>query len=140
MFEKKDGYIQLPPLPENLDGKMVRLLWEYAKLPAAYREATYRQYQVLSKLERTAEEIDEASVYHVDPENIDAFLQRIRAIVSELFREAMGLSQYVYEECFVKGKEIEEILPDDDPRMEEALWSMYMLFLDSQDGPQKWMS
>lgn len=134
MFEKKDGYIQLPPLSEELDGKMVRLLWEYAKLPAADREATYRQYQVLSKLERTEEEVEEARVYHVDPENIDSFLQSIRAIVSELFREAMGLSQYVYEECFVKGKDIEEILPDDDPRMEEALWSMYMLFLDSKNG------
>ena len=50
MFEKKDGYIQLPPLPEELDGKMVRLLWEYAKMPEADREATYRQYQVLSTL------------------------------------------------------------------------------------------
>lgn len=131
MFGKKEGYIQLPPLPEEMDGKMVRLLWEYAKLPVADQEAIYRQYQVLSKLERTEEEVDEANVYHVDPENLDSFRQSISAIVSELFREAMGLSQYVYEECFVKGKDIEEIIPDDDPRMEEALWSMYMLFMDS---------
>ena len=134
MFEKKDGYIQLPPLPEEMDGKMVRLLWEYAKLPAADREAVYRQFQVLSTLERPEEEIDEANVYHVNQENLESFRQSISVIVSELFREAMGLSQYVYEECFVKGKDIEEILPDDDPRMEEALWSMYMLFLDSKNG------
>ena len=98
MFEKKDGYIQLPPLPENLDGKMVRLLWEYAKLPAADREATYRQYQVLSKLERTAEEIDEASVYHVDPENIDAFLQRIRAMYRNY-----SVRQWDYPNMFMKS-------------------------------------
>lgn len=100
---------------------MVRLLWEYAKLPKADRKATYRQYQVLSKLERIEEDVDEARVCHVDPENIDSFLQSIRAIVSELFRKAMGLSEYVYEECFVKGKDIEEVLPDDNPRMEEVL-------------------
>ncbi len=134
MVEKKDGYIQLPPIPEELDGKMVGLLWEYAKIPKADQEATYRQYQILSKLERTQEEVNEASVYQVDPEKIDGFLESIRVIISELFREAMGLSQYVYEECFVKGKRIEEILPDDDPRMEEALWSMYMLFMDDGAG------
>lgn len=134
MVEKKDGYIQLPALPEELDGKMVGLLWEYAKLPKADQEAIYRQYQVLSKIERTQEEMDEADAYQVDPEKMDGFLQSIRLITAELFREAMGLSQYVYEECFVKGKDIEEILPDDDPKMEEAIWSMYMLFVDSGKG------
>lgn len=52
----------------------------------------------------------------------------------------MGLSEYDYEECFVKGKDIEEVLPDDDPRMEEALWLMYMMFLENQKETQRYMS
>lgn len=43
MIEKKNGYMQLPPLPEELDGSLVHVLWEYAKLPEAERTATYKQ-------------------------------------------------------------------------------------------------
>lgn len=133
-------YIQLPPLEKNTDGNLVRLLWEYARLPEKDQEATYKQYQILSKKDRTQEEIEEASVHQVDPENIDSFLQSIRVVISELFHEAMGLSQYVYEECFVKGKDINEILPDDDPRMREALLSMYMLFMEDGLGKNDLLS
>ena len=42
MIEKKKGYIQLPPLPEELDGGLVHVLWEYAKLPEAERTVTIK--------------------------------------------------------------------------------------------------
>lgn len=41
------------------------------------------------------------------------------------------LSQYVYEECFVKGNSLEEIMPDD-PRTQEAITAVYMLYMDEQ--------
>lgn len=41
MIEKKNGYIQLPPLPEDLDRSLVHVLWEYAKLPETERTATF---------------------------------------------------------------------------------------------------
>ena len=30
---EKEKYIQLPPIPEELDGNVVRMIWEYTKLP-----------------------------------------------------------------------------------------------------------
>ena len=44
MIEKKKGYIQLPPLPEELDGGLVHVLWEYAKLSEAERTVTFKQF------------------------------------------------------------------------------------------------
>ena len=44
------------------------------------------------------------------PENIEEFGNNMKAVIAELFREAVGLAQYVYEECFVNGKDVEEIL------------------------------
>ena len=133
MVEKKEGYIQFPTLPEDLDGNMVRLLWEYAKLPETDREAIYKQYQILSKLERTREEVDKANLYKIAPENIEKFLQCIQLITSQLFHEAMSLARYVFEECFVKGNDVEDIMPGD-PRKQEAILAMYMLFLDDENG------
>jgi hypothetical protein len=43
------------------------------------------------------------------------------------------LAQYVYEECFVNGKDVEEILSDD-PRKTEAILATYMLFLNNGNG------
>ena len=57
----------------------------------------------------------------------------MKAVIAELFREAVGLAQYVYEECFVNGKDVEEILSDD-PRKTEAILATYMLFLNNGNG------
>ena len=47
--------------------------------------------------------------------------------------EAVRLAQYVYEECFVNGRDVEEILSDD-PRKTEAILATYMLFLNNGNG------
>lgn len=130
MIEKKKGYIQLPPLPEELDGGLVHVLWEYAKLPEAERTVTFKQFWELANTDR-GKAADDTEVYHVDPENVADFLESIRRVVAGLFREAIGLSQYVYEECFVKGNSLEEIMPDD-PRTQEAITAVYMLYMDEQ--------
>ena len=134
MIEKKNGYIQLPALPEELDGSLVHVLWEYAKLPEAERTATYKQYWEIANASR-GKVTEDTEVYHVDPENIAGFLESIRRVVTGIFHEAIGLSQYVYEECFVKGNALEDIMPDD-PRTQEAISAVYMLYMDEQKADQ----
>ena len=68
-----------------------------------------------------------------NPENIEEFGKNMKAVIAELFREAVGLAQYVYEECFVNGRDVEEILSDD-PRKTEAIIATYMLFLNNGNG------
>ena len=45
---RKEKYIQLPPIPEELDGNVVRMIWEYTKLPEKEQQFVYEQYKVLS--------------------------------------------------------------------------------------------
>ena len=130
MIEKKNGYIQLPPLPEELDRSIVHVIWEYAKLPEAERTATFKFYWEMANGDK-GKVAEDTEVYYVDPENIAGFLESIRRVVAGIFHEAIGLAQYVYEECFVKGNALEDILPDD-PRMQEAITSVYMLYMDEQ--------
>lgn len=110
------------------------MLWEYAKLPEAERTATYKQYWEIANASR-GKVTEDTEVYHVDPENIAGFLESIRRVVTGIFHEAIGLSQYVYEECFVKGNALEDIMPDD-PRTQEAISAVYMLYMDEQKADQ----
>lgn len=123
---EKEKYIQLPPIPEELDGNVVRMIWEYTKLPEKEQQFIYEQYKVLSDDSRSESDVDVVLIKPDNPENIEEFGKNMKAVIAELFREAIGLAQYVYEECFVNGRDVEEILSDD-PRKTEAILATYML-------------
>ena len=93
----------------------------------------YEQYKVLSDDSRNESDVDAVLIKPDNPENIEEFSKNMKAVIAELFREAVGLAQYVYEECFVNGKDVEEILSDD-PRKTEAILATYMLFLNNGNG------
>ena len=70
-----------------------------------------------------------------NPKNIAGFLESIRRVVTGIFHEAIGLAQYVYEECFVKGNSLEDIMPGD-PRTQKAITAVYMLYMDEQNADE----
>lgn len=129
----KEKYIQLPPIPEELDGNVVRMIWEYTKLPKKEQQFIYEQYKVLSDDSSSESDFNAVLIKPDHPEKIEEFGNNMKAVIAELFREAIGLAQYVYEECFVNGRDVEEILSDD-PRKTEAILATYMLFLNNGDG------
>ena len=92
---EKEKYIQLPPIPEDMDGRTVRMIWEYAKLPKKKKQAIYDQYKVLSDDSRTTNEVEAIVVKPDDPEKIEEFGKNMQIVIAELFREAAGLAQYV---------------------------------------------
>ena len=123
----------MPPIPEELDGNVVRLIWEYTKLPEKEQQFVYEQYKVLSDDPRNESDVDAVLIKPDHPEKIEEFGNNMKAVIAELFREAVRLAQYVYEECFVNGRDVEEILSDDS-RKTEAILATYMLFLNNGNG------
>ena len=130
---RKEKYIQLPPIPEELDGNVVRLIWEYTKLPKKEQKFIYEQYKVLSDDSSGESDVNAVLIKPDHPEKIEEFGNNMKAVIAELFREAVRLAQYVYEECFVNGRDVEEILSDDS-RKTEAIIATYMLFLNNGNG------
>lgn len=63
---RKEKYIQLPPIPEELDGNVVRMIWEYTKLPEKEQQFIYEQYKVLSDDSRSESDVD---VVLIKPDN-----------------------------------------------------------------------
>ena len=129
----KEKYIQLPPIPEELDGNVVRLIWEYTKLPEKEQQFVYEQYKVLSDDSRNESDVDAVLIKPDHPENIEEFGNNMKAVIAELFREAVGLAQYVYEASSLNGQDVEAVLSDD-PRKTEAILATYMLFLNNGNG------
>ena len=129
----KEKYIQLPPIPEELDGNVVRLIWEYTKRPKKEQKFIYEQYKVLSDDSSSESDVNAVLIKPDHPEKIEEFGNNMKAVIAELFREAVRLAQYVYEDCFVNGRDVEEILSDD-PRKTEAILATYMLFLNNGNG------
>ena len=129
----KEKYIQLPPIPEELDGNVVRLIWEYTKLPEKEQQFVYEQYKVLSDDSRNESDVDAVLIKPDHPENIEEFGNNMKAVIAELFRVAVGLALYGYVLCFVYGSFVDEILSDD-PRKTEAILATYMLFLNNENG------
>ena len=70
---RKEKYIQLPPIPEELDGNVVRLIWEYTKLPEKEQQFVYEQYKVLSDDSRNESDVDAVLIKPDNPENIEEF-------------------------------------------------------------------
>ena len=97
----EQGKNQLPPIPEELDGNVVRLILEYTKLPKKEQQFIYEKYKVLSDDSRNESDVDAVLSKPDHPENIEDFGNKMKAVIAELFREAVGLAKYVYEKCFV---------------------------------------
>lgn len=119
-------------------GELLGLTWDCIDISDEAIEAG-RPYLYINKesqrVSKDALKTLDTEVYHVDPENIAGFLESIRRVVAGIFHEAIGLAQYVYEECFVKGNSLEDIMPDD-PRTQEAITAVYMLYMDEQNADE----
>ena len=48
----------MPPIPEELDGNVVRLILEYTKLPKKEQQFIYEKYKVLSDDSRSESDMD----------------------------------------------------------------------------------
>ena len=47
MCKEEKTYIQLPPMESDTDGNVVKLIWEYMKLPKDHRDAVRKQFEIL---------------------------------------------------------------------------------------------
>ena len=77
---EKEKYIQLPSIPEELDGNVVRMIWEYTILPKKEQQFIYEQYKVLSDDSRSESDVDVVLIKPDYPENIEKFGKNMKAV------------------------------------------------------------
>lgn len=79
---RKEKYIQLPPIPEELDGNVVRMIWKYTKLPEKEQQFVYEQYKVLSDDSNSESDVDAVLIKPDHPENIEEFGNNMKAVLN----------------------------------------------------------
>lgn len=125
-------YIQLPPFPEDYDGKTVGIIWEFTKLKKESQIAVHEQLLMMEKIEEhSTEEIDH-TVEHIPASEIESYQESLRSMIAEIFREACALARIVYTECFVKGTALESLMKEF-PNAAEDILIMYYLFKDGEN-------
>ena len=93
---RKEKYIQLPPIPEELDGNVVRLIWEYTKLPEKEQQFVYEQYKVLSDDSSSESDFNAVLIKPDHPEKIEEFGNNMKAVIALIGVESDRSSGDIY--------------------------------------------
>ena len=111
----EDKYIQLPPLPADLELPAFEFIWKFATLGhEEQKEALeyirtidtyYEEDTDLELLEERLKEYESAEVSDTFAE----FIEMIKRLIGYLIRDSYGLAGMIYQKRCVENKSVEEI-------------------------------
>lgn len=136
---REEEYIQLPPFRKDTDIRLIETLWEYFKLPAEL------QKRVLSFMEefentRPGEEPPSPNAYREIPhEDIAAYEEVMRKIISSIIAESCELVCWVYYHKYSKGWTLEKMVSEKESAEQfivvmDILLDKYMGMLDKEEN------
>ena len=106
-MNKNKDFIQLPPLPADMDGDAVSILWEYAKMPVEEREHI-REYFDMAR--QKAGEAETAETCHIPVEEAEGFRKALKDMTRDLIVEISQFSCMLYDLIYVKGQNPEILI------------------------------
>ena len=104
-------YIQLPPIPADLDWDVVKVIWEFAKLSEDEREKVHSDLgiiiggkdEVLEKPKNCRE---------IEPEEIEDYVEALRGLIAALVKESSDIAAWVFARKYINGCTLEEMLEE----------------------------
>ena len=82
-MNKNKDFIQLPPLPADMDGDAVSILWEYAKMPSEERKHIREYFDMARQKAGEAEAGAEAEeICHIPACEAEGFRKALKDITS----------------------------------------------------------
>lgn len=134
-MKKEVRYIQLPPLPENIEMPALEAIWLIARMDREQQLDALRQLEAMTGNEET-NEMDYGTVQEIldkysNVEDISLFSQYIecfRRLLSGLILESYDVAAYVYQKRCVEGLSIEEIVKT--TRLSEEAVNMFLKYFD----------
>lgn len=107
-------YIQLPPLPADIDVKVVEMAWLFAKLERNEQEMIYDLLKNMasgSDMECQAMELSkllrENAAVGINPDVVE-FAELMKALLGEMIAQSCELAALVYQHYCVEKKSLEE--------------------------------
>lgn len=142
-MEREVRYIQLPPLPEDIEMPALEAIWLIARMNAEERKDALAQLQAMIGDEEQKEKLDYEKVQEIldkygDVEDEAIFSQYIecfRNLLTGLILESYDVAAYVYQKRCVEGLSIEEIMKN--TRLSRDQLNMFVKYFDARQRAGK---
>lgn len=132
-MKKKYKYIQLPPLPEDLDAFSVELIWLFAKLNEGEQNAVL--LQLVAMLEGTEDEENSDNIIReileecnegIDNPVMLQYVSTLRKLVENIVAEVCKMAAFTYQKYCVEKINVEDILQIDG--VTEDLLNLFLVY------------
>ena len=140
-MKKEVRYIQLPPIPEDIELPALEAIWTIARMNKEQRKDALRQLEVMIGDEET-HEMDEVTMQEVlekytdvDEEGIfSQYVECMRNLIARLILESYDVAAYVYQKYCVEKQSVEELLKN--TRLSEQELNMFISYFDVRETEQ----
>lgn len=134
-MKKEVRYIQLPPLPEDIEMPALEAIWLIARMDREQQLDALRQLEAMTGNEET-NEMDYGTVQEIldkysnveDISLLSQYIECFRRLLSGLILESYDVAAYVYQKRCVEGLSIEEIVKT--TRLSEEAVNMFLKYFD----------
>ena len=142
-MEREVRYIQLPPLPEDIEMPALEAIWLIARMNSEEREDALAQLQAMIGEEEQMEKPDYEKVQtildkygEVEDENIfSKYIECFRNLLAGLILESYDVAAFVYQKRCVEGLSIEEIMKN--TRLSRDQLNMFVKYFDARQSAGK---
>ena len=142
-MEREVRYIQLPPLPEDIEMPALEAIWLIARMNSEERKDALAQLQAMIGDEEQMEKPDYEKVQEildkdgdVEDENIfSQYIECFRNLLTGLILESYDVAAYVYQKRCVEGLSIEEIMKN--TRLSRDQLNMFVKYFDARQRAGK---
>lgn len=110
MCKEEKTYIQLPPMESDMDGNVVKLIWEYMKLPKDHRDAVRKQFEILCEGGEKIFVDMHLAVSHIPEEEIAPFQETMKSVLREVLIGASNMACWVYHHKYELGWSLQEMM------------------------------
>ena len=142
-MEREVRYIQLPPLPEDIEMPALEAIWLIARMNSEERKDALAQLQAMIGEEEQMEKPDYEKVQtildkygEVEDENIfSQYIECFRNLLAGLILESYDVAAFVYQKRCVEGLSIEEIMKN--TRLSRDQLNMFVKYFDTRQRASK---
>ena len=130
-------YIQLPPLPEDIEMPALEAIWLIARMNPEQRKDALKQIEAIAGIENDGkadyEAVEAILDKYEDVGEDDVFSQYVdcfREVLTQLILESYDVAAYIYQKHCVEGLSIEKMMKT--TRLSEDALNMFVKYFDAR--------
>lgn len=142
-MEREVRYIQLPPIPEDIEMPALEAIWLIARMNTEQRKDALEQLQAMIGDEEQSEKPNYEKVQEIlekygeveDESIFSQYIECFRNLFTELILESYDVAAFVYQKRCVEGLSIDDIMKN--TRFTRDQLNMFVRYFDARQRAGK---